>query len=579
MRTTKEWKIRKEGGDPLPPDNYLAGLAQRLHVSLRFARMLWSRGFQSFDAISAYLSPGLRLLSHPSLWPGISDAARLIADGLLAGRKLAVWGDYDVDGVTSTALVLQVLEHYGYSALWHLPDRRTEGYGMNTEGIDELAAQGVTLLLTVDCGISDAEAIRHAREIGMTVVVSDHHLPPEELPEADAICNPRLEDCPCRNLAGVGVAFFLMAEVNTRIAEAKSMQRMDLRNTLDLVALGTLADLVELEGQNRILVKNGLLKVTEGKRIGLAALKSASGFTPGAPVGAGQVVFSIAPRINAAGRVDSAESSLALLRASDQNTAYDLARRLDELNTARRAEEERITAEALLQADAEPDAPAVIVFGDGWNQGVIGIVASRLVERYHRPSIVLCTDGQTLKGSGRSISGFDLHAGLAACASELISYGGHRMAAGLRVSHERYESFRAAFRKAVVSELGDVMPEPILHIDGELDFKAASDSVFLKELDMMQPLGVGNPEPVFTASSILIRSRRLFGPKKDHVMLELLDESCGITMSAKAWRQADDFPADMEGRRIRIAYCPAVDNYNGTPVPIVKIKDWKLLPA
>ena len=252
--------------------------------------------------MAEYLSPGLRYLAKPSLWPGMAEAADVLARGLRAGRKMAIWGDYDADGVTSTALALQVLHHHGFDALRHLPDRRSEGYGMNVGGVEELARQGVSLLLTVDCGISDVSAIRRARELGMDVVVTDHHLPPEELPPATVLCNPKLADCPCATLAGVGVTFFLMAELNARLAEGGT-PRMDMRRTLDLVALGTLADLVELEGQNRILVKNGLLVLAEAKRPGIAELKAVSGFAPLASLGAGQVVFSLAPRINAAGPV------------------------------------------------------------------------------------------------------------------------------------------------------------------------------------------------------------------------------------------------------------------------------------
>lgn len=570
----KNWIFRtRRDNAPVPPE--FGELADRCGISSRLARLLWLRGLETAPQMAEYLSPGLRYLARPSLWPGLEQAAALLAAGLRKGRKLAVWGDYDADGVTSTALVLQVLRHHGYDALWHLPDRRSEGYGMNAEGVEALAEQGVSLLLTVDCGISDVSAITRARELGMDVVVTDHHLPPEQLPPATVLCDPRLADCPCASLAGVGVAFFLMAELNARLAE-DGTPRMDMRRTLDLVALGTLADLVELEGQNRILVKNGLLVLAEAARPGISELKAVSGFAPLAALGAGQVVFSLAPRINAAGRVASAETALALLRAADCNSAADLARELDGYNTQRRQEEERITEEALLQAEAALHEPALVIVGGEWNQGVIGIVASRLVEKYHKPALVLCADGDTLKGSGRSISEFDLHGGLARCAADLEGYGGHRMAAGLRVKPEKLAGFRRHFLAAVEETLGPDPVPAVQLIDDELDFRGASDFIFLKELELMQPFGVGNPEPVFQSPPLRVKRRRLFGPQKNHVLLELTDESCGVTLQAKAWRQAELFPSDMEGRLIALAYSPGIDMYNGAASVNVKIRDWKL---
>lgn len=570
----KEWIARTRRDGIEASEGELAALSRRFGVSERFARILWLRGLDSPEQVKTYLDPGLRYLAHPEGWPDMSRAAELIADGLRAGKKLAVWGDYDVDGVTSTALVRQVLAHYGHEVLWHLPERQTEGYGMNVAGVEHLAAQGVQLLLTVDCGISNVQAVARAKELGMTVVVTDHHLPPAALPQADALCDPRLADCPCPFLAGVGVVFFLMAALNARLAAAGG-PRFDMRRTLDLVALGTIADMVELEGQNRILVKNGLLLLAEAQRPGVSELKAVSGYAPQAALEAGQVVFSLAPRLNAAGRMASAETALELLCTGDCHRAAELARTLDGYNKARRQEEERITEEAVTQAETMPDAPALVIAGTGWNQGVIGIVASRLVEKYHKPAIILCEDGDTLKGSGRSISAFDLHAGLTRCSGELLAYGGHRMAAGVRVQPDRLEAFRERFLEVVRECLG---PEPlpaVQLIDGELDFAAASDFTFLKELEMMQPFGMGNPEPVFQSPPLLVESRRLFGQQKDHVNLKLRDESCGVSLQAKLWRQAADFPASLEGARIRLAYSPSIDRYNGMAGIELKVRDWR----
>lgn len=568
----KVWKFRKRrDGAPEPTD-----LAGTLGVSPRLASLLWRRNLDGTPAMEQFLSPLLRHLARPDAWPGVSAAADVLLQGLQDGRRLAVWGDYDVDGVTGTALVIQVMRHHGFPVEWHLPDRQAEGYGLNVAHVEQLASAGVGMLLTVDCGISDTAAVARARELGMRVVVSDHHLPPAMLPEADVLCNPRLADCPCQSLAGVGVVFFLMAELNGRLA-ALGHPKLDMRKTLDLVALGTLADMVALEGQNRILVKNGLLKLAEACRPGVAELKVVSGFQPLAVLGAGQVVFSLAPRINAAGRMADAALALEMLCCDDHNRAADLARQLDAHNAERRREEERIVEEARVQAEACLNDPALVLAGADWNQGVIGIVASRMVELYNKPTLVLCADGETLKGSGRSISPFDLHAGLTRCADVLRGYGGHRMAAGVRVEPGRLEEFRECFLAVVRAELGDKPVPPALTLDGELDFAAASDFTFLKELEMLQPFGVGNPEPVFASPPLVVRRRKLFGPQRNHVNLELEDESSGVVLHAKAWRQAETLPASLEGKRLRLAYSPCIDMYNGIASVDVKIRDMEML--
>lgn len=568
----KIWNFRKRrDGAPEPP-----GLAEDLGVSPRLASLLWHRNLRDADEINLFLSPMLRHLSTPTAWPGVNEAADLLMNGLLAGKRLAVWGDYDVDGVTATALVMQVLRHHNFPVEWHLPDRRAEGYGLNVEHVERLAASGVNMLLTVDCGISDTAAVTRARELGMNIVVSDHHLPPADLPPADVLCNPRLGDCPCVSLAGVGVAFFLMAELNSRLA-ALGRPRLDMRQTLDLVALGTLADMVSLEGQNRILVKNGLLKIAEACRPGVAELKVVSGYQPSASLGAGQVVFSLAPRLNAAGRMANAALALDLLCCDDHNRAAELARQLDAHNTERRRQEEHIVEEARVQAEACLADPALVLAGTDWNQGVIGIVASRMVEQYNKPVVVLCADGDTLKGSGRSVSSFDLHQGLSRCADLLVGYGGHRMAAGVRVEPGRLNEFRERFLRVVRAELGDTPMPSSLTLDGELNFAAASDFTFLKELEMLQPFGIGNPEPVFASPPLTVRSRKLFGLQRDHVDLELQDESCGGILHAKAWRQADTLPASIEGKRLRLAYSPGIDMYNGVANVDLKIRDMEFL--
>ncbi len=549
-------------------------LANDLGISPLLLHILELRGLHDQENIQDFLSPNLRLLAPLDLWPGLPEAASLMVEALQAGKKLAVWGDYDVDGITSTALVLDVLAAHGYEAVAHIPERQVEGYGLNIPYIDILASQGVEVLLTVDCGISDCEAIAHARSLGMLVIISDHHLPPEKLPSAHAICNPRMGACPCPDLAGVGVAFFLMCAVNKALQEYNGKQ-YDMRSVLDLVALGTLADVVNLQGQNRILVKNGLLTIGSALRPGLAALKKVCKFDAAAKLGSGQIVFSLAPRINAAGRMGHAGIALELLRSSFLEEALPLAEKLDTLNTDRRKDEERIHQEAREQAFAQKDKAALVLYGNDWHQGIIGIVASRIVEEFYKPTLILCDGLSGIKGSGRSIKEFHLHEGLGQVADILLGYGGHKLAAGLSLSHEHLDALRQRFNDVVRQSLGDILPQPSLTVDALVDFSSASNAIFLRELELLQPFGSGNAEPVFASPALLVKKMRYVGSQKEHVFLEVLDESTGITLHAKAWRKGQEFTKPLQNTYISLAYTPIINTYNGISSVELRVKDWK----
>ena len=573
----KNWLFR-EAPQGSPPRRW----AEELSISPQMLNLLWRRGFTNREELDAFLDARLQTLVPPRSWPQIPEAARVLTGALLDGRKLAVWGDYDVDGITSCALVLDVMAAHGIPAISYIPDRLGEGYGLNVQGIEELKRQGCGVLLTVDCGISDVAAIARAHELDMVVVVSDHHLPPADLPPADAICNPRLMDeasCPCPHLAGVGVAFFLMGAVNALLAE-KTGRRFRMDDVLDLVALGTLADVMRLSGQNRILVRGGLNRLANTTRPGMVALKVISKFDAAARLTAGQVVFRLAPRINAAGRMGNARLALDLLRAQDHVQAAALAQQLNELNLNRQAMEEQMVSEARAQAQEllrTAPRPGLVLYGQSWHPGIVGIVASKIVEEFYRPTIILCQDQEAVKGSGRSVREFDLYAGLERASRYLLRFGGHRQAAGVRLRLEDLEVFRADFERVVAEELGSTPLTPTLLLESELDFATASDQCFLKELELMQPFGPGNAEPVFSSPELLIRDCLPLGKSREHVRLKVQDTTSGVTLTAKAWRMGDQFTPDMVGSRIRLAYTPHIDTYNGIPSVDVGIKDWKVV--
>jgi len=482
------------------------------------ARLLLRKGFATADEVQAFLRPKLKSLSDPFLLPNMEAAVARICAALERGERIVLFGDYDVDGVTSLALLAETLRAYGATPNLFLPMRMEEGYGLSRESVERCVEQfHPQLLIALDCGTSSAAEIVDLRKRGVEVIVLDHHEPKSALPECAAIVNPKVDPAsPFHYLCSVGIVFKLChALLKTRPID------FDLKSRLDLVALGTVADIVPLRGENRTLVQRGAIEIARTNRIGLKKLIEVSGVKP--PIFTEDVGFRLGPRLNAAGRLSTAEKSLRLLLTHDEREATELAEFLDKQNRERQEVEKKIFAAAdgkiAKEFDPARDA-AIVVYERDWHPGVLGIVASRIVHKYHRPTIVIGFDEAGVgKGSGRSIEGFNLVAALNRCADKIDKYGGHEMAAGLTIQVKNVDLFAEQFRQVAHELLSDDDLQPRLQIDHEITFPELNFD-FLGWHEMLQPFGNGNSQPIFFARSVeSVAEPRIVGEK--HLQLRL----------------------------------------------------------
>ncbi|HEV2095069.1 MAG TPA: single-stranded-DNA-specific exonuclease RecJ [Chthoniobacterales bacterium] len=480
---------------------------------------LRQRGLATADEVASFLQPRLRSLGDPFFLPGIAAAVPRIFRAVDAGERVVLFGDYDVDGVTSLALLAEMLRAYGAAPSLFLPLRMEEGYGLNRESVERCWDQHKPeLLIAVDCGTSSTTEIAELKRRGADVIVLDHHEPKSELPECVALVNPKVKsDCALHYLCSVGVVFKLCHA----LLKTRPLPAFDLKARLDLVALGTVADIVPLEGENRVLVQRGTREIGRSTRPGIRKLLEVAAVH--SPVGTEDIGFRLGPRLNAAGRLATAEKSLQLLLTTDENEAAELATFLDRQNRERQTVEKCVFAAADEQVvhvfDPENDA-AIVVGGRGWHPGVVGIVASRLVRKYHRPTIVIGFDESgTGKGSGRSIEGLSIVEALSRCDRWLEKFGGHEMAAGLTVREENLESFGNAFRNAARALLTKEQLQACLHVDHELSFAELTGEL-LRWHDMLQPFGSGNQQPVFFARTVEpVQAPQIL--KEKHLVLRL----------------------------------------------------------
>lgn len=492
---------------PPPPADAVAALAAATGLPPVLAALLVQRGFTEVEAARRFLRPVLDDLPDPHLLAGMREAADLVAEAVRAGRRILVSGDYDVDGQCATALLVRALRAAGASAEAFIPHRLRDGYDFGPASLAAAEACGASLILTCDCGINAHETVAAARERGMTVVVTDHHLPGRGLPPAHAVVDPQRADdtSGLGMLCGTGIAFMLVRALVPRLGLPANLPL----HVLDLAALATVADVVPLVGVNRTIVRHGLRLMPHSAWTGLRALLRQARLE-GKELKAGHLGFVVGPRLNAAGRIGEPSDGLRLLLTDDPAEAAALAERLEQLNAERQQMDQRMLDEALAQAEQYAASSGFVLAGDGWHPGVVGIVASRVVERYGRPTFLVALDGDVGKGSGRSISRFDLHAALLACGDLLERYGGHHMAAGLTVRREQVEAFRERFNALVAAQLAPEELGPEQRIDLEVTLDDATTQ--LEELcRRLEPCGMGNPGPVFGVRGARVAQRQRVG--------------------------------------------------------------------
>ena len=554
-------------------DSSLASsLANELGIPPVISQILVNRGIQTASQMKSFFYPSLSDLSDPFCLPDMDKAVNRILEALKNKERIVIFGDYDVDGITATALLYLVLSRFGADVIWYLPDRLLEGYGLSEKGIDEALEKGATLLISVDCGITGVESIQYARSKGMDCVITDHHEPAEELPVATAVVDPKLipEKRDYRELAGVGVAYKLADALYDAFHEDKSF----LHEHLDLVGLGTIADIVPLTCENRILARFGLRTVETTKKPGIKALLQVAGLW-GNELSSWHVVFVLAPRLNAVGRVSDPSLAFNLLTSRTHAEALEIAKILEEENKRRKELDERIFAEAAQLAEStmnERDR-AIVLVNNTWHLGVIGIVASRLVERYYRPVVLISTIDGVGKGSARSIPGFHILDAIRNSGHHLAKFGGHKYAAGLCIEPKCIDAFRNEFLTYASNHLSDSDLVPQLHIDARVQAQEV-DLNLLKWLELFAPHGPENMRPIFLMENVdILGEPRIVGA--NHLRLRIRNGDGALDAIGFGFGEFKS-SISMRTRPVNLAAIIEKNTYYGEPEVQLRIKDIKL---
>jgi single-stranded-DNA-specific exonuclease len=554
---------------PAPPSTFIQALPHGLPPLV--GRLLWNRGVREPDAVAPFLNADYDDLHDARLLHGMDRAVVRVQQAIQRRERVAVYGDYDTDGVTGVALLKQVLTALDLDVLPYIPHRINEGYGLNIDAVERLA-RDVQLLITVDCGISNVDEIGRAQALGLDVVVLDHHTPPAVLPPAYALVNPHLHDCryPFKGLAGVGVAYKLVQALH------RAGVRLPLRgrDLLDVVALGTVADMMPLQNENRILVKHGLAAINSTERPGLRALIEAAAVDRA--VDARTIGFALGPRLNAAGRLGDATHAYRLLLAGTHGEAQQIAHELNALNTERQQLTQRLLehAQQLVIDGGKAHDRIIVLHDDAFVAGVVGLVAARLVEQFRRPVLVLERGEHTSRGSARSVSGFSLIDTLSELQDLFDKFGGHTMAAGFTIRNDRLPQFEAQLQRIATRDLHDDLLTPQLHIDAELRLDQVRLDL-LSELALLEPFGHGNAEPIWATRGLRIVDLRRVGRQQQHLKLRLTDGRAVV--DALWWRAAEHAAPIGDWRAVDVAYTLGVDKWNNQRKVRLEVQD--LRPA
>ncbi|NLX98286.1 MAG: single-stranded-DNA-specific exonuclease RecJ [Rhodopirellula sp.] len=575
----KRWRIH-----PHDPDS-IASLERSARVPAVVAQLLVCRGIRSPEVAHQFLSPKLSALRDPAELPGCADATGRLHEAIAAGKRIIVYGDYDVDGITGTALLRQCIKLLGGNVGYYVPHRVDEGYGLNEEAVRSLAAEKAEWIVTVDCGINSVEPAATVRKLGLELIVTDHHEPGPHLPEAAAIVHPRLPGhCyPFGGLSGSGVAFKLAWSLCQQASGAKRVsERMKefLLQAVGLAAMGTIADVVPLVDENRVLVRHGLDSLKKVPPLGLATLLRITELDRKPLLDSEDVAFTLGPRLNAAGRLGQAQLAVELLVTDRADRAEELAQYVDRLNASRQTLERSVYLAANKQAKEEFDLQndAALVLADrGWHPGVIGIVAGRLAERYHRPVVLIAWDQMGVKpgiGSARSVPGFALHTALQTCGAHLISHGGHAAAAGLRIEESKLDEFRSDFCEHAAGAIGEEERTAELMIDAEAPLSALTLRT-VEQIEQLAPFGQANPRPVLCTSGVrLVDPPRPLGSSGRHLSMKLVQHE--ISLRAVAFG-GGDWAEDLASTAgpLDVAFRPVINTFRGRRSVELHLVDWR----
>ena len=548
-------------------DQKVEQLAELINVSPIIARLLLQRGVETFEQAKKFFRPQLTDLYDPFLMKDMDKAIDRIILGLHRKERLMVYGDYDVVGTTSVSIVFSYFSKFTSNIEYYIPDRYKEGYGISKIGIDYAKETGVSLIIALDCGTRSIELIAYAASLGIDFIVCDHHLPGDELPDAVALLNPKRKDCtyPYKELSGCGIGFKLIQAY----AQANDFSFDDVCKYLDLVAVSTCSDIVEIRDENRILVYYGLKKINENPCIGLQALLQSYQIKEEYEVS--DIVFGIGPKINAAGRIADAKSSVKLLIEEDFHQARLLAKTLIDNNTERKDIDSDITKEAMemLENSAElRSRKSTVLYSEKWHKGVIGIVASRLIETYYKPTMIFSEVNGMLTGSARSIKDFDVHDAIGSCGDLVVQYGGHKYAAGLTIKKEQFEAFTERFEEIVNQNSTEELRTPEISYDTEIDFSEITQKFFVV-LDQFKPHGPGNMTPIFRTNHVADSGSRIV--KEKH--LKLVAYQSGTRFDGIAFNMSDAFPMISKNLPFDVCYSLEMNEFKGVRNLQLKVRD------